>query len=49
MTGVDETGSYSGEKTLTRAEAAAILGRIFEPGLRVENTNLDYEAIFGTE
>lgn len=49
LTGVDETGSYSGEKTLTRAEAAAILGRIFEPGLRVENTNLDYEAIFGTE
>ena len=49
LTGVDGTGAYAGEKSLTRGECAAILARILEPGLRVDNTGLDYGAILGTE
>lgn len=35
LSGVDGAGSFAGESTLTRAEAAAMLARILEPELRL--------------
>ena len=35
LTGVDGEGTFSGEGTLTRAEAAAMAARIVEPSLRI--------------
>lgn len=34
LTGVDEIGAFAGERGLTRAEAAAMIARVLEPGLR---------------
>ena len=35
LTGTDNAGTFDGEKTLTRAETAAILARVLEPELRL--------------
>lgn len=34
LTGVDASGTFAGEKTLTRSEAAAMVSRVVEPSLR---------------
>lgn len=38
LTGVDESGAFAGDKTLTRSEAAAMLARVLEPSLRLDFT-----------
>lgn len=35
LTGVDDTGAFAPERTLTRAELAAVLARVADPSLRV--------------
>lgn len=42
LTGVDKYGTFQGEKTLTRAEVAAMLSRIVRPALRKTFTPADY-------
>lgn len=37
-TGVDEYGTFAGDRTLTRSEAAAMLARVLEPSLRLSFT-----------
>lgn len=43
LTGTDAYGTFAGNKTLTRAEAAAICARILRPELRVEFSLLPLE------
>ena len=38
LTGVDDWGTFAGDKTLTRAECAAMAARITRPELRLTNT-----------
>lgn len=38
LNGVDSQGTFSGNKTLTRAEAAAMLARVLDPDLRLRFT-----------
>lgn len=38
LNGIGETGLFSGEKTLTRAEAAAMVARVVDPSLRLQFT-----------
>lgn len=42
LTGVDKYGTFAGSKTLTRAEAAAMISRILEPELRLSFVPEDY-------
>lgn len=42
LTGVDKYGTFAGEKSLTRAEAAAMISRIVRPQLRLTFTPADY-------
>ena len=42
LTGVDKYGTFAGTKTLTRAEAAAMVSRIARPELRLTFVPLDY-------
>lgn len=42
LTGVDKYGTFAGGKSLTRAEAAAMVSRIIRPGLRLSFTPADY-------
>jgi hypothetical protein len=42
LTGVDEYGTFSGGKSLTRAEAAAMVSRIVRPELRLPFSPADY-------
>ena len=42
LTGVDEWGTFAGDKTLTRAECAAMAARIARPELRETFTPADY-------
>lgn len=42
LTGVDKYGTFAGEKSLTRAEAAAMVTRIVRPQLRLTFTPADY-------
>lgn len=44
LTGVDEQGTFAGDKTLTRSEAAAMAARILEPSLRLAFTPAQPEA-----
>lgn len=37
LTGVDQAGSFGGERELTRAQAAIMLARVLEPSLRVKS------------
>ena len=38
LTGVDQTGSFAGDRGLTRAELATVLARAADPGRRVIQT-----------
>lgn len=42
LTGVDKYGTFEGQKSLTRAEAAAMVSRIVRPALRKTFTPADY-------
>lgn len=42
LTGVDKYGTFAGGKSLTRAEAAAMVSRIVRPELRLSFTPADY-------
>lgn len=42
LTGTDKYGTFSGDKTLTRAEAAAMVARMAKPELRKTFTPADY-------
>lgn len=42
LTGLDSYGTFNGGKSLTRAEAAAMVSRIIRPGLRLSFTPADY-------
>lgn len=42
LTGLDSYGTFNGGKSLTRAEAAAMVSRIVRPGLRLSFTPADY-------
>ena len=35
LTGVDEAGTFAGDRTLTRAELSAVLARVVDPSRRV--------------
>ena len=35
LTGVDASGRFHGDGTLTRAQAAVMLSRVLDPGLRI--------------
>lgn len=39
LTGVDKEGTFAGESTLTRAEAAAMAARVLEPDLRITESS----------
>ena len=43
LTGVDAWGTFAGDKTLTRAECAAMAARIARPELRETFTSADYD------
>ena len=43
LTGVDAWGTFAGDKTLTRAETAAMAARIARPALRQSFTPADYD------
>lgn len=40
LTGVDRQGTFSGDRTLTRSEAAAMVSRVVDPSLRLSFTPL---------
>ena len=42
LTGVDALGTFAGERSLTRAEAAAMVSRVARPELRLSFTPADY-------
>lgn len=42
LTGTDKYGTFAGPRSLTRAEAAAMVSRIVRPGLRLSFTPADY-------
>lgn len=44
LTGVDEYGTFAGERTLTRAEAAGMLSRVTRPELRKSFVPADYSS-----
>ena len=43
LTGVDDWGTFAGDKTLTRAECAAMVARVARPELRQTFTPADYD------
>ena len=43
LTGVDDWGTFAGERTLTRAECAAMVARVARPELRQAFTPADYD------
>ena len=43
LTGVDDWGTFAGERTLTRAECAAMVARVARPELRQTFTPADYD------